>query len=202
MISARPSPPPMTGFPDPIHDAQRIFRIVLEAMSHPGRIKSFGDLPPSPPPLYPSAAAICLGLVDFETPLWIDGKIGASARAVNHLKFHCACPMATAPGEARMALLADPLGGADLARFCLGTDELPETSTTMIIQVKDLKKGQGKRLSGPGIDGETNLSVRGLPEAFWDALKINHSLFPRGVDVILCTPGAIVCLPRTTMVGE
>lgn len=194
-------PRPMSEFSNPIPDNQTVFRAMLEAMSRPGRIVDFGDLPEPPFPLYPSSAAICLGLADFETPLWIDGAIAASAQTVNHLKFHCACPITNAPGAARTALLADPLGSDDLARFCPGSDERPETSTTVIIQVETLEEGSGKRLYGPGIDGTTKLSARGIPERFWSSLRENHALFPRGVDVILCARNAIVCLPRTTRVN-
>ncbi len=193
---------PMSGFLNPVHDAQYVFRSILEAISHPGRIVELDDLPDAPVPLYPAAAAICLGLVDFETPVWVDNATAASAQAINHLKFHCACPITTIPDEACIALLGDSLESVDLARFNLGSDERPETSTTVIIQVEALDEGPGKRLHGPGIDGSTELSVAGIPDVFWNALKRNHALFPRGVDIILCTHDAIVCLPRTTQVGE
>ncbi|TCS64287.1 phosphonate C-P lyase system protein PhnH [Varunaivibrio sulfuroxidans] len=193
---------PLPGFSNPGHDSQRVFRSVLEAMSHPGRVVDFDDLPEPPLPLYPSSAAICLGLADFETPLWIDDAIAASAQTVNHLKFHCACPITTVPGAARIALHADSLSCADLARFCRGTDVRPEISTTVIVQVESFEEGRGKRLDGPGIDGARRLSVGGVPERFWSSLRENNAQFPRGVDVILCVRSAIVCLPRTTRVED
>jgi alpha-D-ribose 1-methylphosphonate 5-triphosphate synthase subunit PhnH len=40
--------------------------------------------------------------------------------------------------------------------------------------------------------------VEGLAPAFWQALRRNHAMFPRGVDLILVAGTEILALPRTT----
>jgi alpha-D-ribose 1-methylphosphonate 5-triphosphate synthase subunit PhnH len=84
--------------------------------------------------------------------------------------------------------------------FDAGSDEYPDRSATLVVQVAALTAGTGKRLTGPGIAGEARLAVDGVPERFWLALRDNHARFPRGVDVILACPAAVTGLPRTTRV--
>ncbi|HEX5739200.1 MAG TPA: phosphonate C-P lyase system protein PhnH, partial [Hydrogenophaga sp.] len=55
--------------------------------------------------------------------------------------------------------------------------------------------------SGPGIATSQALAVRGLPENFADQGGHNHAAFPRGVDVLLASPAALVGLPRSTRVA-
>lgn len=191
---------PLSGFPEPVHDAQRVFRHVLDAMAHPGKIVAIDDLPEAPAPLNKVSAAICLSLVDFETPVWVDSIVAESGQALAHLKFHCGCPVTTDPKLARTALISTAHGLNTLGRFHIGTDERPDLSTTVIVQAEDLNTGSGARLTGPGIQTESRLEVMGADDAFWFAIKANAALFPRGVDVMVTTDRAVACLPRTTQV--
>lgn len=189
------------GLADPVLDGQRIFRAVLDAMAHPGRPVALDPLPPAPAPLHPATTAVCLTLLDFETPLWLDAAAG-TAETVAHLRFHCGCPLADDPERGRFVVVADPDGMPELDRFDPGTDEHPDRSATVIVQVRAMRAGAGKRLSGPGIQHETRLAVEGLPARFWDALRDNHRRFPRGVDVLLTAGASLAALPRSTRVGD
>jgi alpha-D-ribose 1-methylphosphonate 5-triphosphate synthase subunit PhnH len=185
------------GFVDSVLDSQRTFRGVLEAMAHPGRVVR---LPPlaAPEPLGAAAAAVCLTLLDFDTPLWLD-PVAASAGVVTYLRFHCGVPLVQSPGMARFALIADTRALTPLEVFEAGTDERPDLSATLLVQVDDLQGGRGWRLTGPGIDGEARLDVRGAP-ALQDLARANAPRFPRGVDVIVCAGDRLAALPRTTRV--
>lgn len=177
---------------------ERIFPALLAAMARPADVIAVRPLADAPPaPLYSPTAAMCRNLAEFEKPLWVDGAVAVAARTVNYLKFHCACPITNTPDAARTALLADPMGSGTLARFFPGTEERPETSATVIIQVAHLQSGSGRRIEGPHIDGIRRLHVDGVPEEFWTAIAQNHRLSPRGIDIVLCAPSAIACLPRT-----
>jgi alpha-D-ribose 1-methylphosphonate 5-triphosphate synthase subunit PhnH len=87
-----------------------------------------------------------------------------------------------------------------LSRFCAGRDEFPGESTTLIIQVAGLTFGKGRKLTGPGIEGEHFLEVEGMSEEFWSAWRANHSRYPLGVDLILSAGRELAALPRTTWV--
>lgn len=189
------------GLSDPVLDSQRIFRAVLDAMSHPGRLVALAQPPPAPAPLYSATTAVCLALVDFETPLWLD-PAARTAETIAHLRFHCGCPIVDEPDRARFGVVADPARMPGLDRFDPGTDEYPDRSATVVVQARTLTAGGGKRLRGPGIETETRLDAEGLPARFWQGLRENHERFPRGVDVLLTAGAALVALPRSTRVED
>jgi alpha-D-ribose 1-methylphosphonate 5-triphosphate synthase subunit PhnH len=183
------------GFTDPVQDSQSCFRAVLEALSRPGRVQHL-DLPLAPPaPLHPATAAVLLTLVDAETPLHHD----AGAEADAWLRFHCGCAIVPA-GEAGFVLATGTPPALD--SLDAGTDEEPERGATLILQVEALEEGHGWRLTGPGIEHEHRLAVRGLPEGFLAQRAALRGAFPRGVDVVLCAGTRIAALPRTTLVKE
>ena len=188
------------GFADPILDSQHTFRAVLTAMAHPGRVVEIGGALAPPPPLHPAAAAFALTLVDFETPVWTDRSIGAEAHA--WLAFHTGAPVVERPDAARFALATDVACLPPLCMFDAGTDERPERSATLVIQVDGLRAGSGHGLTGPGIDGRTALDVTGVPPTFWEDLRHNHARFPRGVDIVLTAGIRLAALPRTTRVED
>jgi alpha-D-ribose 1-methylphosphonate 5-triphosphate synthase subunit PhnH len=193
--------PVAPAFADPVLDAQVTFRAVLRAISYPGRIVPvcLGSVPPAP--LVPAAAAIALTLFDLDTPVWLDA---ACARPDVHsfLTFHCGCPITADPRLARFAVIAAPERGVDWGAFDAGTDEAPEISATLIVQTGGLEGESGRRLAGPGIETESRLEVRGLPESFWAWRQRQEAAFPRGVDVVFVAPQAVAALPRTTRVGD
>ena len=187
------------GFADPVFESQRVFRGVLDAMAEPGRVITLQAPPAAPGLLHSATIAIALALLDFETPVWLDGA-AETAETVAHLRFHCGCPIVDEPARARFAIIANPGEMPELGAFDAGTDEYPDRSATLIVQVGSLIAGSGLRLSGPGIATEARLQVNGLPSPFWEAMRDNHARFPRGVDVLLTAGPSLVALPRTTWV--
>ena len=192
--SAHPAIPD-AGFADPVGDAQRCFRRVLDAMAHPGRIATAGGVT-APPPLDVATAAVLLTLVDHETPLWLDP---AAAAARPWIAFHCGAQEMTEIGGAAFALA---LSWPGLAALHAGTHEEPETSATLICQVEALGRGASWRLSGPGLREPAVLAVTGLPADFAAVWARNHALFPRGIDLILCAGDRLMALPRTVSIEE
>ena len=188
------------GFDDSVHDSQRVFRALLDATSRPGRVVTPPAPPEIPAALHPATAAVCLALLDFETPLWLAGPDIAETRA--WLAFHAGCPFAATPDQAAFALVTAVNALPALDGFALGSDEMPERSTTLILQVDRLEAGRGKRLSGPGIDGTALLAVEGPTDAFWVERAAACGLFPRGLDVIFIDGTALAALPRTTQVED
>ncbi len=190
----------LPGFNEPTIDAQRVFRRVLEAMAHPGRILTVpADRVTAPAGLSPAAAAVGLTLLDNETMVWTD--LPAASPALAWLRFHCGCPFSADPGQAAFGLIAAPDAGLDLDRFFPGTDEAPEAAATLFVEVDTLQAGKGLRLSGPGIDGLQTLQVRGLPEDFWPVRQRICRSHPLGLDILLVCGDLLAGLPRTTIVN-
>jgi len=187
----------LRGLADAVADSQMIFRAVLDAMAHPGRIVEVPGPLDVPPPLHPAAAAVCLVLADLETSLWLDRTARTSA-AVEFLRFHSGVVIVDTPAAAGFALIADTASMPALAEFPQGTDEEPERSATLIIQVASLDATGGRRLTGPGIESEARLRAGGLPSTFWSEIRDNQAAFPRGVDLMLVAGARLAALPRTT----
>jgi alpha-D-ribose 1-methylphosphonate 5-triphosphate synthase subunit PhnH len=179
------------GFADPVADSQTCFRAVLDAMARPGRVMSVSGVS-APAPLCDAAAAVLLTLVDHETPLRLDPDAQAAAAWI---AFHTG---ASFDGAAFVLALSLP----DLAILPNGSDEMPETSATVILQVPTLGSGQRFMLEGPGLRWPTELRVDGLPADFVSLWQRNHALFPRGVDLILCAGRNLAALPRSVAVSE
>jgi alpha-D-ribose 1-methylphosphonate 5-triphosphate synthase subunit PhnH len=187
----------LPGFDDPVHQPQQVFRRVLDAMSHPGTVHVLDRTPPAAPGLSPVATAVCLTLLDFETPLWLDDAAGP---ARDHLVFHCGVPITSAPGDAAFALVGHAPALEDFGSFSVGSDEHPETAATLILEVERLTEGEGAVLAGPGIRERVTLRVDGAPKRFWEQIAANHALFPRGIDLLLTSGVAVAALPRSVRV--
>lgn len=185
------------GFADPVLDAQACFRILLEAMAHPGRILEMPvDLTP-PPPLWPASLATLLSLCDHETPLWLD-PVAAEQGAGASLRFHSGVSQVEKLDEAAFALCCGPLPA--LSRFPVGTADYPERSATVIWQAPELGGGRRYVLRGPGIAGATSLAVAGLPDNFIEQWTGNRALFPQGIDLVLTQGRRIAALPRSLVI--
>jgi alpha-D-ribose 1-methylphosphonate 5-triphosphate synthase subunit PhnH len=186
----------LPGFADPVGEAQATFRAVLDAMARPGKLHAVGAGLVAPAPLDSATAAVLLALIDNETPLWVDAA-GDAARA--WLAFHCGAAITDVLGDAAFALaLSLPALGA----LSAGSDEAPEDSATLILQVGALGRGARYRLAGPGLREPAILTVDGLPGDFVAVWRQNHALYPRGVDVILCAGTTLTALPRSVSIEE
>jgi alpha-D-ribose 1-methylphosphonate 5-triphosphate synthase subunit PhnH len=187
------------GLADPVLDSQAVFRRVLEATAHPGRIVTIDRSIDVSPPLQAATAAVCLTLLDFETPLWLD-HASRSPEVVEWLRLHAGVPIVDTPGEARFAVIADAAGMPGLDAFDPGTDALPDRSATLIVQAAALAAGRGVRLTGPGVRDTTRLEIGGIRDGLWSELRMNGARFPRGVDLIVTAGRQLAALPRTVRV--
>lgn len=190
------------GFADPVFDAQRAFRAVMDAMARPGTIHPLGLGAPLDAPLPPAATAIVLALCDFETPLWLSPAVAARPGVADHLRFHAGAPMAETRDAAAFALIDLAREGFEPAAFAQGLPDYPDRSTTVIGIVERLEGGPRRFLAGPGIAKLGEISAP-LPADFPVRWAENRARFPMGVDLVLAAPEAIIALPRTTRIlGE
>lgn len=186
------------AFAEPGLASQAVFRRALEALSRPGRIVALESDAEAPAGLDPAACALALALLDQDTALWCSPSL-AGARIGGYLRFHTGCVLAPQVERAQFALAA---GGElpELDCFAQGSDEYPDRSATLVVQVGALEEGGAWRLAGPGIKGAAPIGCGGLPAGFVAQWKRNGSRYPRGVDVFL-TCGRLLCgLPRTTRI--
>src|SRR5688572_29419622 len=104
----------LEGFADPVDDSQRIFRQILQAMSRPGRAVTLDPLPAAPAGLHRASIALCLALLDHDTPLWLDATLREDVW--QHVTFHTGARLVELDGAA-FALIADGNALPDLSRL-------------------------------------------------------------------------------------
>ncbi|MCV0351454.1 MAG: phosphonate C-P lyase system protein PhnH [Nitratireductor sp.] len=188
------------GFQNPVFDAQTIFRAVMQAMAEPGTIHKGIALAKPPAPLTPEAAAVALALCDQDTPIWLDPALAGDEAVRAWLAFHTGAPLANTPADAHFILSADPEHLIGLENFAQGSQEYPDRSATLVLQVNDLSGGEELVLDGPGIESEARLAPRPMPRHFTRQWTQNHARFPRGTDLILVSREGLAALPRSTRI--
>jgi alpha-D-ribose 1-methylphosphonate 5-triphosphate synthase subunit PhnH len=178
--------------------SQAAFHAVMEAFARPGEIRTLDDVE-APAPLAPATAALVQALADYETPVWLDAMFAAAPAVAEWVRFQTGAPIVKDARDAVFALIADPLALPDFDKFAVGTEDYPDRSTTLIVQVS-LFKGPAFTLKGPGINGQRAIAVTPLPVDFAARLRANRELFPRGVDLVLVAGTQVAALPRSIRV--
>ena len=207
-----------TGFADPTHGAQQTFRVLLEAMSLPGRLhalpgSAIDGLAPAQadlaPPVGIGMAAVLLTLLDAETPVLLAGAM-ASDTVKAWIRFHTSARPATmVDAPALAAAEARDVTPALWQRLALGSDEAPQDGATLIVEVDALSDGDADTpdgialvLHGPGIESTRALVVQGLPDAFWQWRQALATAMPRGVDLVLIHGRRVAAIPRSTRLAR
>lgn len=190
----------LPAWDDHVRASQATFRCVLDALAEPGAVRTLSVAVTGPAPLHDATTALCLALLDFDTPLWRDAATGIASVA-SYLRFHCGCPLTEDAALAAFALVGNTLD-LDLSSFAKGSMEYPDRSTTLFVQVPSLDGGPARMLSGPGIPGTRTLQVAGLPANFDAQWRGNTETFPLGVDLVFCCRDQVIGLPRTTRIDQ
>ncbi|MEM5529357.1 phosphonate C-P lyase system protein PhnH [Gammaproteobacteria bacterium AS21] len=198
------------GLTNPINAGQVIFRRTLKAMSEPGTIVDIehnhgaGDLSPA---MY----ALALSLLDQQTTLYLSAAL-KNEEVCKNLQFHTDVQLVNDPQSAMFAIAnADQI--TEFCYFNKGTDESPEMSCSLVLQVESLTntaaQAQGSdnehstllKLEGPGIESVKYIAIAKLSTQLLEYLTERPDAFPRGLDFYFVSDKQLVCLPRTTKVS-
>ncbi|MFH0996477.1 MAG: phosphonate C-P lyase system protein PhnH [Pseudomonadota bacterium] len=193
------------------------FRVILQGMSHPGKIYALTGSPtPSSdtgtsPRSYPgkkaplpnlpgaeSAVIEILGcLMDNEVSFAVIGDKGMETVIARHTDSR---PVSLEDADYIIVLNGTTRG--KLAGFKRGSLEYPDTGATILYLVEALSEATGVVLSGPGVNGTVSLRITGLDPSELQLLRQVNSEFPLGVDAIfLDQSGQIACIPRSSRIG-
>jgi alpha-D-ribose 1-methylphosphonate 5-triphosphate synthase subunit PhnH len=187
------------GFHEPALGSQAVFRVALQALSHPGRVLDVPAVAELPRHGQSAAALLLLALLDSDCALWLSPSL-ADTDAATWLRFHTGCQCISAPELARFLWVAAGDAMPALRTLNRGTDEYPDQSATCVIETTGLANAGATawQMEGPGIAHVQPLDISGLPDAFEIQWAHNQAACPRGVDVFLTTGTQIAGLPRTT----
>jgi alpha-D-ribose 1-methylphosphonate 5-triphosphate synthase subunit PhnH len=184
------------GFDSEVFDSQTVFRHMLTAMAYPGTIAGIGIDLFCPDRLHGAAGALLLTLLDFETPLWAD--MDENAPEIQWLQFHTGAPFTREEKKAKFALFTDCRTVLEPAPFNPGTVASPDISATLIIQTKGIDNDRQLRLTGPGIERDVFLQLRGITPDFIKNRMVLNQAYPAGIDMFFVHADQFVALPRTT----
>lgn len=174
---------------DPIwqpNTQQAQFRLLLDAMSYPGRCYKLYNVSIRMNP----ELALLATLMDSEVSL-------ADPHALLHEGDWPLLQANSSTSDEADYILCDASQVPDFTPK-LGSLSSPEQSATLIVVVKKLDQGDMQlQLTGPGIAHVNYLSICGMaPE--WLTMRSDwNSAFPLGVDMILVDSRQIVAIPRT-----
>lgn len=217
------------GFSESVHDAQAVFRTVLNAMSEPGTLHDLTgiELLKENSDFFSTSYALALSLFDNSTRICLSPSVD-DEHVKNSLNFHCGCVFETVfkmtQGTAAKHVDAKE---SSVDFFILNADEwfdyyghglisigdlsYPEKSTTIILQVNSLSearfaRAKGFRLSGPGIENSRDVFISNSHDAsdaaFFESIQKNQTTFPLGLDFILCSKEKVMALPRSVVIEE
>lgn len=170
------------------------FRILLQAMSHPGRVYPLPDFQQA----RQTAVQLLSAIIDNEVSFAVIGD-PQLARAVGQ----ATGSRPVAPEDADYLIICNDSGGGKLTSCKRGSLEYPDNGATILYLVEELAEGEGDIvLSGPGIPGTALLRIKGLPAGDIRSLQEINSEFPLGIDtVFLDETGRIACIPRSSRIG-
>ncbi|MGI9524648.1 MAG: phosphonate C-P lyase system protein PhnH [Hyphomicrobiaceae bacterium] len=191
-----------SGFADPVVQMQSTFRSIMSALATPGRLMELSSLPIAPTALPPAMTAIVLTLADYETPIWLSRNLASDASVVSFLAFRTGAPVTDDTKSAAFAIATGLEALPSLDQFSQGSQEYPDRSATIVLEMKSLAEGPPISLEGPGIKDRATVRATPLPIEFWNEVTRNRERFPCGVDLILTCGNALVGLPRSIKVIE
>lgn len=180
--------------------SQAAFRALMDCLSRPGQIRTLDGVG-APAPMAPATAALMRSLADYESPVWLDPTLAAAPAIAEWIRFHTGAPLVANPNDAAFALVADPLALPAFTQFAQGSEEYPDRSTTVIVQVERFA-GPALTLQGPGIKITCAFAAEPVPSDLAQRLRDNRELFPRGIDLVFVAGREIAALPRSVRLVE
>jgi alpha-D-ribose 1-methylphosphonate 5-triphosphate synthase subunit PhnH len=175
---------------------QQAFRILLQALSHPGEIYSLAHLGEEQ-----SWFLVLKTLLDHEVSFAVVGPNNdAFARIVEDLT---RCPF-TEVAAADFIIVTQGSSRGRIREAKRGTLEYPDQGATIIYLVESLGRedvpGVRVKLQGPGVNQEMQSLITGLAaDEIHDLKKINQE-FPLGLDCFfLDRAGRVMGIPRSSL---
>lgn len=189
-----------SGFEDNVFGSQRTFRLVMDAMSFPGKKRNLtlsSEEIDHPKTMLRPTAALILTLFDPESSF----SMNRIDEEVNDwIGFHCGSAIAAEKKGSDFHILKknESLNLNDLS---WGTFMRPDLSATIIAEtqkIEESSKDDGLKLTGPGIKEFKHIKISGMDTNIFKAR--GEYLFPLGFDFLLTDETGFLCIPRTTKI--
>ena len=172
------------------------FRIILAAMSHPGKVYRLPEFEKEET----AVVELLRCLLDNEVGVAVVGDPALESDLFRHTE----CRLVSCE-EADFIIIGHLADSAALTGCKVGSLEYPDGGATILYLVDGLSEGEGGIvLSGPGVDDKISLRISGLAAGELSRLQDLNSEFPLGVDAMFFVRrrnGRIACIPRSSRIG-
>lgn len=189
-------------------ESHEVFRSMLDSLSRPGSIFQLKALDSVE---VPRCIIPILAIVDVETRFAVIDNISTSHNWSELIGSATGAPPASLAESSWVAALREPTRDEmeDLPR---GSALAPERGCGLVVACASLSEGfdhgdatqesTSIALTGPGVDGQKNVTVTGISSYFFESLCDLNGAFPAGVDVwMVDQSGQILALSRSTQIS-
>ena len=184
---------------DDIINDHTTFRVLMRAMSNPGRVFR---LPRHRDVLGQRGllAEVLRCLMDHEVTFFVlDDKSNGLSQEIYRYTGSNPADLETAD----FLIFLEGTSRGALSGAKRGTPEYPDGGATVVYRVEKLAEMGGEvELRGPGIDGTVRPLIVGLAGTEFGVLREVNAEFPLGLDALfLDSDGGIMSIPRSTRIG-
>ncbi len=183
---------------------QKTFRVILQAMSHPGRVYTLSQESgvKSRESESEGLMLILRTLLDHEVGFCVIGKEKEYLETT--ISELTGCPVKDI-SDADFIIVSDCESKGEILKARRGSLEYPDTGATVIYVVEflnDMDNGKPVALlRGSGIKDYITIAVRGLGKNELSHIKEINSEFPLGIDCIFIdSANRVMCIPRSTRI--
>jgi len=192
---------------DIICDSQKIFRTLLDAFAHPGKVVKISDLKIVPPiGISKASAGVLFTLLDFEVGFAVSTSNKKQKEKIEEYFIINTGSRLKNLESADFILALREL--PQLERIKKGSLEYPDQGATVIRVIEEIGENLKRdslilTLTGPGINGKKTVSLRRVKkEEIMKIVKVNEE-FPLRIDFLFVDKkDKFFALPRSTKIVE
>jgi phosphonate C-P lyase system protein PhnH len=187
-----------------VHESQHVFTVLLNSLSNPGTIHTIDKT------IWErtdGCAVPLLALLGHETPFCVLGEHSEELTAIVQ---HVTTGRPSTLKDARYVAIPHSVTSEEFVEISTGSDLRPDSaaqisvycsgrfSTSAALSIE----GTSVRLSGPGVNGVSELTFEHIDSVVLASLLNRKFAFPRGHDIWFCnSEGQVVAIPRSTTVA-
>ncbi len=208
-VAERSVVPPGDMLGDPVWAAQHIYRALLRAIAAPGSVHQLVVHPAvakAGPIGNPWLASALLTLLDHEVSLAVETAREGDA-LVDLLHRRTRTPRVSVDQADFVVAELVTLAPSSLERLKRGSLQYPDDAATLFLRVASLAPtdaaGGTLTVRGPGVDGQHEVVVPGVSDAFLASREHTIRNYPMGIDLYLIDDaGRVIAIPRTAALSR
>jgi|GEM_PF-261165 phosphonate C-P lyase system protein PhnH len=186
-----------------VHESQHVFTVLLNSLSNPGTIYSVDQK------IWErtdGCAVPLLALLGHETPFCVLGEHSEELTAIVQ---HVTTGRPSTLKDARYVAIPHSVTSEEFVEISTGSDLRPDSAAQISVYCSgrfstsssSSIEGTSVRLSGPGVNGQSELTFEHIDSVVLASLLNRKFAFPRGHDIWFCNnEGQVVAIPRSTTV--